>query len=178
MVQGTAGDLHLASVTVSGQEAVVLGGQFSVSVPLLAGDNDVVVKATDLAGNTSSKTVRLSVSALPPSVAILSPAEGSEASGPVVRVQAQVTSTAAISTVTIGTGTATQSGNIWEADVPLALGDNTITVSATDANGLTGSATVHVRYKDVTQEPLAVTGVDPANDQTEVEPSLGQRTIH
>src|SRR5207248_3218409 len=43
------------------------------------------------------------------------------------------------------------------------------TVSATDANGLTGSATVRVSFSSPEQAELAVTGVQPASGATGVE---------
>jgi hypothetical protein len=59
LIPGTAGDIHLTSVTVAGQDAVVLGGQFSASVALQSGDNAIAVVARDLAGNTSQTTLQL-----------------------------------------------------------------------------------------------------------------------
>ncbi len=120
----------------------MLGGQFSASVPLAAGDNAVEVVARDLAGNVTRKSLHLSVSALPPTVTILAPAESSESPTPVVHVRAQVTSTAPLASVSIGTGTAAGSIGVYEADVPLALGENTISVVALDSSGLTGRASV------------------------------------
>jgi RHS repeat-associated protein len=169
LVEGDVGDVHLASVTVNGQLASLLAGHFSAAVPLAAGANDVTVVARDLAGNEASKVVRLEVSALPPTVVVLEPADGREAAAASVRVRVSASGTSPITGVTIGMGAAALVDGAWEATVPLALGDNTIVATATDAAGLSSSARVHVRYRDAAQEPLAVTGVDPAAGATAVE---------
>ncbi len=168
-IEGTVGDVNLSSVTVNGAAASVVAGSFAASVPLTAGNNDVLVEAKDVVGNVSRKTVRLTVQALPPQVAILSPLDGSDAAEAVLHVRASVDATAALQSVSVGAVAATQSGVEWVADVALALGDNTVTVSALDVNGMTGTATARVKYRDVTQEPLAVTGVVPAAGAKDVE---------
>jgi len=171
-LQGTVGDPHLASVTVQGSPVLVAGGAFAASVSLTVGNNDLTIAAEDLLGHATIRTVRLTVKKLAPAVTILEPLDGSSASRPVVHVRARVTSASSISSVAIGTGPATAGpGGTWEADVPLSLGPNTISVTATDAEGLQGSATSTVRYSDASAEPLAVTGVDPPAGAGGVEPS-------
>src|SRR5262249_31185062 len=56
------------------------------------------------------------------------------------------------------------------ATAALGLGDNTITIRATDAFGLAASAAVTVHHGDPQQEPLAVLAVDPAPDADAVLP--------
>jgi hypothetical protein len=88
----------------------------------------------------------------------------------VVRVRARVTSTAPVAEVRVGTGAATLSGpQEYSAEVPLSLGDNSITVYARDTDGLSASATVQVRYRSAASEPLTVTGVDPLPGTADVE---------
>ncbi|MCE9670034.1 DUF6531 domain-containing protein [Myxococcus stipitatus] len=171
LVQGEVGDLHLAGVSVAGAPALVLGGMFSASVSLSPGENQVPVVATDEAGNRTSQTLRLTVDGAPPVVKVLSPLSGSESETSLVRVRVQVTAFAELAQVLIGTGAATQvSSGIFEAQVPVALGESTIPVAATDVNGLTGRAEVVVRYRNPATEPLVVTGVLPASGAVEVKP--------
>jgi len=171
LVEGLAGDAYLGGVTVNGEPALVLAGRFSATVPLVPGDNSVVVEAVDLAGNRARVTRTLRVDGMPPRLRVLEPAEGSEARTPVVRVTMSVEASAPLAEVRIGMGLATQAGaGQYTAQVPLALGENVISLMARDTLGLTGTASVRVRYRDPRTEPLVVTGVDPT-DQTEgVEP--------
>jgi RHS repeat-associated protein len=170
-VEGVVGDTHLAGVSVQGVPVPVVAGGFSAAVPLGEGDNTVVVVAWDAAGNQKRVERVLQVAGLPPQVAIVSPLNGSESPGPVVKVRARVTSTASLASVKVGTGTATllPSGE-YEASVMLALGENTVKVVATDSAGLVGTASVRVRYRDVTTEALTVTGMDPLPGAVGVEP--------
>ena len=125
----------------------------------------------DLAGNRSRATRTLIVEGLPPRLTVLEPAEGSEALTPVVRVTMLVQASAPLAEVRIGTGLATEAGSgQYTAQVPLALGENVIPLLARDTLGLTGMASVRVRYRDPTTEPLVVTGVDPADQAAELEP--------
>ncbi|ABS26527.1 CARDB domain-containing protein [Anaeromyxobacter sp. Fw109-5] len=171
LVRGTVGDVHLASVTVGGTPATLLGGDFSAAVPLQVGANEIEVAARDFAGNVTTRTLTLTVAALPPAVTILAPIDGSESATPIVKVRARVDATASLQSVSIGTGPAQLEGGEWVADFALAYGENVISVVATDASGLTGSASVKVRFSDATKEPLAVTGVDPIPGASEIEPS-------
>lgn len=171
LIQGTVGDTHLASVTVGGLAANLLAGGFSQAVQLQVGDNTVEVVARDAAGNETRRSVLLSIAAMPPTVRILDPVAGASLAAATVQVRARVESTSAVQAVTIGAGPAAPSGGDWVADVALALGANSIAVTATDVNGLTGSASVSVTYRDVSLEPLAVTGVDPVPGASGVEPS-------
>ncbi|MBJ6764140.1 hypothetical protein JGU66_25480 [Myxococcaceae bacterium JPH2] len=170
LLQGTVGDANLASLTVRGISVPVVAGGFSVALPLQAGNNAIEIVAEDLAGNHRELVQHLFIPSVAPVVTILTPLEGTQAEQPIVTVRAQVTSASQVSSVSIGTGAAAMvSPGVYEAQVPLSLGENTIDVMATDAQGLSSSARVTVRYRDATQEPLAVTGVEPASGTEGVE---------
>jgi RHS repeat-associated protein len=171
LLEGEVGDTHLVGVTVQGRSALVLGGHFSLPVALSEGTNAIEVVATDKAGNFSRVVQQLVVEGAPPTVTILEPLNGSEASGPIIPVRAKVHAFAPLTEVRIGTGLAEEKpGGVFVANVPLGLGLNTLRVTATDANGLKGSASVTVRYRDPSKEALAVTGVDPSPSESGVEP--------
>jgi RHS repeat-associated protein len=170
LIQGTVSDLHLAEVRVGGSPVSVLAGSFSGSVALPTGSSTVVIEAVDLAGNRTSIQQQFTVNGVLPSVSILSPSDGSEAPSAVITVRAHVSTPNTLSEVRVGAALATDAGGgDWTAQVPLALGDNTIQVTATDSGGLRGSASIRVHYRDPTQEPLQVSGVDPAPGATGVE---------
>ncbi|NOJ76943.1 RHS repeat-associated core domain-containing protein [Myxococcus xanthus] len=162
LIQGTVGDTHLAGVMVQDVPVSVVGGSFSASVPLSRGQTVVSVVASDRAGNQERRELVLNVENAPPLITVLEPASGSEAASATVRVRARVVAFAALSEVRIGTGLATEeSPGIYTAELPLALGENTLTVTATDARGFTGTNSVTVFYRDPATEPLVVTGVQP-----------------
>lgn len=162
LVQGTVGDTHLAGVTVQGVPVTVLGGTFSTPVALAMGQTLVSVVASDQAGNQRRRDLVLNVENAPPLVTVLEPASGSEASTSTVRVRARVVAFAALSEVRIGTGLAAEeSPGVYVADVPLSLGENVLTVTATDVKGFTGRNSVTVFYRNPATEPLVVTGVQP-----------------
>ncbi|RJS18828.1 hypothetical protein DRW03_24520 [Corallococcus sp. H22C18031201] len=170
LLQGTVGDANLASLTVRGISVPVVAGGFSVALSLQAGNNDIELVAEDLAGNHRELVQHLFIPSVAPVVTILSPLDGTQAEQPIVMVRARVSSASQVSSVSIGTGAAALvSPGVYEAQVPLSLGENAIDVTATDAQGLSSSARVTVRYRDATQEPLAVTGVDPASGTEGVE---------
>ncbi|WP_167509051.1 Ig-like domain-containing protein, partial [Corallococcus sicarius] len=170
LLKGTAGDAHLARVTVGGVAATVVAGSFAVPVTLQAGSNTLVVVAEDLAGNVRVRNQVLNIISVPPQVTVLAPADGTEAATDEIDVRVQVSGGAAPVTVSIGTMPATEvSPGVYQSKVALALGANTIDVTATDANGVSGFASIAVRYRDVEQEPLAVSGVAPASGSTGVE---------
>ncbi|SDF03020.1 RHS repeat-associated core domain-containing protein [Myxococcus virescens] len=162
LIQGIAGDKHLAGVTVQGVPVTVMGGSFSAAVPLSMGQTVVNVVASDRAGNQKHRNVVLNVENAPPVITVLEPASGSEAPAATVRVRARVVAFAALSEVRIGTGLAAEeSPGIYAAHVPLALGENTLTVTATDVRGFSATNSVTVFYRDPATEPLVVTGVQP-----------------
>ncbi|QSQ26146.1 hypothetical protein JY651_14960 [Pyxidicoccus parkwayensis] len=168
-LEGEVADDHLAGVTVQGIPVQVLAGHFSASVPLAQGETVVEVVATDAAGNREHRSVVLKVDSAPPQVTVLEPLSGSEASASTVHVRARVMAFAALEEVRIGTGVAAEeSPGVYAADVALALGENTLVVTAKDVKGLTGRASVVVRYRSPTTEPLVVTGVQPAQGAMDV----------
>ncbi|WP_223634919.1 RHS repeat-associated core domain-containing protein [Corallococcus sp. EGB] len=170
VLKGTAGDTNLARVTVDGVPVTLIAGSFAWPVSLHAGSNTFVIVAEDLAGNRRVRTQVLNIASVPPQVTVLSPADGTEATSDEIDVRVQVSGGTEPVTVAIGSLTATKEpSGVYSQKVTLALGANTIEVRATDANGLTGTASVGVRYRDVEQEPLAVTGVSPASGTTGVE---------
>ncbi|MBE4753628.1 hypothetical protein G4177_36330 [Corallococcus sp. ZKHCc1 1396] len=169
VVRGTVGDTHLAGVTVQGQPATVLGGAFSVPVSLVQGQTVVEVVAVDQASNVERKSVILNVDHAPPQVSVLSPVSGSESPTAVVHVRAKVVAFAGLAEVRIGTGVAAEEApGVYGADLALSLGENTLHVLATDVNGLTGRASVVVRYRNPATEPLVVTGVQPLSGARDI----------
>lgn len=178
LLRGEVGDPHLVQVLVDGAPVRVIAGAFSALVPLEPNERkQVLVTATDVVGNRTQERVWLTLRSSAPRVTILEPLSGSEAPTNMVTVSARVTSSAPLREVRIGTGIVSSDTDIYVATVPLELGDNEIRVTAEDTQvpeggtqGMMGSASVTVHYRDPSQEPLAVTGVAPRAGEQGIEP--------
>ena len=73
-IVGTASDEHFASVTVNGEKATVeADGSFAKRVLLDAGENELQVVATDLAGNSTSKAITVTADYDAPTIENLEP---------------------------------------------------------------------------------------------------------
>ncbi|HAK61279.1 MAG TPA: hypothetical protein DCO77_13020 [Nitrospiraceae bacterium] len=126
---------------------------------LVEGTNDIMVTATDAAGNKATATTDIVYDITPPMVsisAVRSPTNvdnqmltGTRESGATMAVA--IDTTAAVGPVTY------QSGNVWICLLSgLVAGPNTITVTATDAAGNSAAALASIAY-DVTAPNVAIT---------------------
>ncbi|MDP2345518.1 MAG: DNRLRE domain-containing protein [Deltaproteobacteria bacterium] len=173
LLQGVAGDLHLSEVTVNGDPVVLVAGSFSTSVPLSLGANTLFIRARDLAGNVTLIERHVVFDASSPVVSIFTPAEGASVTASPIHLEASVQHTVGVGVaVTMNGVPAADIGGIFAAEVPLAPGNTTITVTAVDENGFTGFATRNVSFRDLTAEPLTVVAVSPAAGAVDVEPDV------
>jgi hypothetical protein len=145
-------DLGVAAVSVNGFPATVASGLFTVSMPLTEGTNEIEAIATDLAGNTSTATLRV-VRFSPPAVAITSPTQMSLVAAPTVDVRGTVDPPAG--SVTVNGIQAVVSGNTFTAQVPLFEGTNVVAAVAATPSGAMGTGTVEV-FRDSTAPRMAV----------------------
>ena len=146
LLQGIVGDAT-AIVIVEGVGQIMnttIGGtmlNFSYPVILAPGLNIFTLSALDKAANSSSVKLHLTYSAV--SVAVTSPASGATVDADSVLVtgtfQGPTNTGIAVNGVV-----AAQEGNRFYAQVPLQVGVNTLTVTATTASGATASRTVNV----------------------------------
>ncbi|WP_223789413.1 CARDB domain-containing protein [Marinicella meishanensis] len=119
------------------------------------GSHILMVVATDLAGNTSTRRMTFSLDLTAPVVIITHPANNSETNQPSISVSGN---TEAMATVNLVNGAyqasvqANHAGLFNLADVPLASGSNSIIVGATDLAGNTGI--------DTTVNVMLIDGVD------------------
>ncbi|HEX3553446.1 MAG TPA: Ig-like domain-containing protein [Thermoanaerobaculia bacterium] len=148
------------AVKVDGQPATLVGQDFTAGPYTLAeGVRSFAIVATDAAGNTAQRTLRLTRDSQAPTVAISQPPVGAilkDASVDVVG-SAQDPQLAA---VTVNGIAATVTGTTWLArQVPLAEGSNTLTARAEDRAGNAAQAT-RTLERDSTPPVLAIT--DPA----------------
>jgi len=135
----------ITAVTCGGQAATLAAGTFSCAVTLLDGGNDVVILATDAAGNSATTSVHYTVNRdqQPPVVSITTPAEGFVTNAAAQTVTGTATDDVAVASVTVNGQPATRTGSNWTASIALS-GDSSkaITATATDTSNKSTSATV------------------------------------
>lgn len=131
---------------------------FSFPVTLAPGPNTLTLTAVDKAGNSTTTTLHLIVSAV--SVTVTSPASGVTIQGDSVLVTG--TFTGPINTgITVNGVVAAQAGDRFYAQVPLQPGNNPLTVTATSPEGFTATQT------------LTVTSTGPGPIQVKADPTSG-----
>jgi len=134
--------VSLGTATATDAEDGTLTATASPTGPFAVGSHTVTWTATDSAGATTTATQTVTVT---------------DTTGPSVTAPADVTkeATGDLTTVSLGTGTATDlvDGSMSPAASPtgpFARGTHTVTWSATDAHGNTGTATQTVTITDTT----------------------------
>jgi RHS repeat-associated protein len=177
-VSGTVADTGanasgVAGVTVNGQNATVTNGTWTIAnVALTVGANVIVVRALDNAGNVGTQQItvtRNQPDTTAPTITISTPANNSETTATTVSVSGTAvdsgTNASGVAAVKVNGQTAALNGSNWTiADFALALGSNTITVTATDNAGNAGNAVVTVVRKDPDTTPPTVSITTPANN--------------
>jgi hypothetical protein len=148
-------------------------------VPLTNGVNVITLHATDLAGNTTTTNISITVDysgvTSPPALTLIWPQDGAQVSGGSFTLQAQVDDATATVTASItdtnGDTTVVpalieRSGAVWVKNLPLNSGTNFVTVTATNAAGLGIAANL-----DVVQSAVTVT-TDPISSEQLNQPSM------
>lgn len=143
----------VTAVEVNGVAAVLSGSSFSAAnVPLFEGNNLLTASATGAGGRTATASVQVIRDSTAPRLAIHAPAAGFLTTSATVSVSGMVNDLIVGSLdpdeaqVTVN-GVAAEVANrsFVAANVPLALGDNTLTAVARDLSGNVGTASVTVR---------------------------------
>jgi hypothetical protein len=137
------------------------GGSITGSVALVEGENSIVIRAVDAAGNATEVTHVVILDLTAPLVSIDSPAGNAtfgsgESPIAVTAVIDDLTATTVSSSPPGVSASLPAGGGIATGAVELTEGFNTITVSATDAAGRTGSDSVVVLL-DTTAPEVAIT---------------------
>ena len=138
-----------AAVTVNGLAATVGGGVFSAAgVPLKEGLNTLTAAAYDRAGNHSAVSVEVTLDTALPVVTVTAPAAGSFTAQPLVTVTGAV-SEPPVSVTVNGRSASVSDTSFTLADLPLAEGNNIVTVDAVDRSGNKGSTSVTITLDTV-----------------------------
>lgn len=136
-------------------------GSFSWAVALLAGNNQIVTTVTDLAGNQASDTRTVTLDQTAATLSLSSPADNSKSAKPSTAISGSTDGNAVIALKVNGLAAeaVTRNGNGFTGTVHLAVGLNTIEITATDPAGNVATAKRSVTY-DNRQPTLAVTQPD------------------
>ena len=141
----------------------------ALDIPLTNGLNTFTVHATDLAGNTTATTLRVTLnyaSATNPVVQLTWPRNGMEICGSSFTLRGQVDDpTASVSATITDTngdinvirGNVERTGVLWAENLPLNPGTNWITLSVTNAAGLGSQTNLAVVQSTMT---LAINNTD------------------
>lgn len=137
----------VVEVKVDGIVVPKISGNFLDA--LTDGPHTVLVQSTDASGATGSKSVSFTVDTTPPAITVTPPQfnvgvlTGTVETGALVTVVANTPAT--VGTISYPTATT------WSCPISnLALGDNTFTVTATDAAGNAGTASVVINARSLT----------------------------
>lgn len=152
-------------ITVNGKDQgnviVDTDGKFSHKVELLPGVNEIIVKATDAAGNTTTQTIIVTYDAIGPIVAIQNPPDGYTTNQSRVEIRGMVEASDYQATtrlyLTVNSGsrieiTVLRDGG-FNQFITLQKGVNIIKIYATDSYGNTNERSLNVYY-----DPEGTTG--------------------
>lgn len=165
-----------AAVAVNGLAAPIdsEGNFLAQGVPLVEGTNALVATATNEAGASASDTVSIRRDTLPPLVVFESPRNGDRLISETIAVAGTVNdiipgATVNVDDVTVsinGIPSAVNNRTFFLADIPLALGSNTLTATATDRAGNVRSTSIDVsREPDLAGVKLQIVGGNGQRDQ-------------
>lgn len=134
-----------AGVTVDGVPVSVdVTGAFSHTLTLPEGTHNLVVVATDAAGNSNSVSAAITVDTTAPSLSITGPAEGTTTQ--VASVTITGLTEPGVDLFVNGLGVPVAGDGTFGVQVALAEGPNTLRVTARDVAGNVATASVNVTY--------------------------------
>ncbi|RII24931.1 MAG: hypothetical protein CXR31_15775, partial [Geobacter sp.] len=165
-ISGTVSDPWLDNVTVNGQPVVLTGDRFSSAVTLSGGSNNIIVTATDLAGNVSLDRRTVYFDATLPVITVTAPADNAATSKETITISGTIDKAA---TVTVNGVAATTTDNSWQADVNLGAGLNTVLIAATDRYGNSSSLK---RSITLDNEAPVIAISQPGQDLSTASPNL------
>ena len=145
-VSGTITDLTKVTANVNGQPLAIdsVTHVFSQRITLSSGTNFVTVTATDAAGNATSVVRQVTVDNTPPTLTLTGPGEGLVTKELVAHVTGTASANSAVTVKVNGVAVTLGAGGAFTTDVAITEGANTLTVVATNAAGLSATATRHV----------------------------------
>jgi hypothetical protein len=147
------------NLTTGGSGVATLGsGTWAASVPLTTGSNGIQVVASDGAGNTAVDSITVVYDPAAPLVVITTPTTLPTyvtANSPLVLGGSALDDVGVSSVTWLSDAAVTPSSGAalgassWSSSIPLAVGTNNITVTATNVVGTTGAARITVTYDPI-----------------------------
>ena len=158
-----AGDI--IALTVNGASITADEGQYTADVSLREGHNNIVARAVDEQNNVFTASISVSLDMTPPTITVESPTPGS------TLYSDSVTVTGLINDIVRGTIEQHQANVIANGiagtvsnrsysvkDIPLQLGENKITLIASDQVGNSAQKTMTIHYKQPLGKKLQLLG--------------------
>ena len=162
-----SGDVsEAATFTINGQLAPLdAERKFSWPVSLKEGPNAFELAATDLAGNTTRRTITLTLDTIPPKFLSMSPADGSLVASPNVAIEGSVDDAMATvifeDLITFGGEVVSDNPSAFGFKVILSPGLNTLTLAAQDPAGNTTRASLRLTYS---ASSIKITNLNPGQN--------------
>ncbi|MEO7181305.1 MAG: RHS repeat-associated core domain-containing protein [Gemmatimonadaceae bacterium] len=153
-ITGTITDRTKVTANVNGVALVVdsVTRAFSQQVTLAQGTNFIAITATDAAGNATSVVRQVTRDNVPPTLTLTAPAAGAITKVATTTVVGSAVGQSAVTVTVNGASAAVAANGAFSANVALTEGSNTLTVVATNAAGVTATATRMVTLD--TQAPV------------------------
>ena len=150
---------------------------WTASIPLGSGENGITITASDAAGRDATDSIAVTLDTIPPTVSLREPTTAptfTTRSTPIL-LAGIANDDRGVRAVTWSNGATGGSGaasgaSSWSASVPLILGDNVVTISASDSAGNVGTDSITVTLdpgqpmvaiQTPTAEVIYTTGVTP-----------------
>ena len=150
-VSGSVTDTTVTGVTINGEVVFVNDGLFSTAITVPEGTSQITVVAFDSLGNQSERIRTVIADATAPIVTDLAPVDGTLVEAHTVTIQGRVVDATTV-TVKIGAVQATVApdGTFVAANIPLAEGENTFQINATDVANNATEVELNLQGKDLT----------------------------
>jgi len=142
-----AEDLWVQNMSVS-----ITNGSFSAEVQLQEGENTLVLRAVDAAGNWATVRINITLDTQPPIILITAPEDGAE-----VHDERVVVKGCTVGAVSAEVNGVAVNASAFNVTLELQKGENTITVRAWDAAGNAAVKSITVVYTAPAEETGATT---------------------
>ncbi|MBS2021168.1 MAG: hypothetical protein JST92_02075, partial [Deltaproteobacteria bacterium] len=162
VIAAVSDDGPLGAVTLNQQLMTLEGdGSWHGTVALTRGSNLLQVRASDIAGNSSTARVRVTVDTQPPVLTVTSPAEGARIAALTVPLKGKATDASPLTVTVSGAPVTLAADGTFSSTVALVAGTNAITILASDS---AGNATTVVRHVRANVTPPTIAFTSPAAD--------------